>query len=469
MNPKKYPKLSAIRGLLSTNSQQRHALVRPATKSVERGREHCLFDTQNRSNDKPIESIRYARNAKGMLSHRDPEILRRYILDARTKEEQAQRQNELFQSASVGLACIPSGHQFDLQNARALRGLDAHATNGAGESFKSLGVANCGVFGCPVVVTFRNPKQIFRRLPLDHQTQAHVAQAIEQSLSMSSSTPFAFARVESMICVTDLNCITPLQIQSAVSNESRRMTGDFKRVAFDIPETMKSTRFDAFRKHQGGWSLQMPQLHEVWTDVGPNQSVSFLIIGYFGWDCYLPFPVFVDYPNGGAQRLRTILEGYLAQDGCSNHGELGFQAATDRVEVEVGRLTWMHEALTQAQAMQFAVMKRRAQKVQGSFSLRREQRGNVQHWAASIAPAQMELRVAAVRENSAVATNVTGGRLNDQKACVVEHIYDAFWRPESHISEIEKLVLAEQHESASEPVHASITVVGEVPPRGDLH
>jgi hypothetical protein len=447
MNPNKHPKPESIKRLPSRNSQHHHgAEGQPSIEPIQQGNDDRHDQLVNGASEKPIETIRYAHNARGMLSHRDPDVLRRYVLDARTEEEQAARQNELFKCASVALACVPSGHQFDLlQHSHAHEGIDHRVSAGIGESFKSLGVVNCGVFGCPIVVTFKNPKKIFRRLPLDHlQTQAHVARAIEKSLAMCSATPLAFARVESMICLNDLNGITPLQVQAATSNESRRMNGDFKDIAVQIPDSMSSKTFNGYRRHQGGWSLQLPQVDDVWTEVGPNQPVSFLIIGYLGWDCYLPSPLFVDHSKEGALKLRTLIEGYLAQDRCSGDGELGSYAAPDRVQVEVGKPTWIHEALTEAQAMQFAIMEKSAGKTQSSFALKREQYGSILHWTGTISPMQHELPFSRSHVNSAGTESASGGLSCEQPTAVVESIYDAFWRPESHALEIEQRVLVDQ-------------------------
>jgi hypothetical protein len=445
MNQNKHPKPDSIKRLPSRNSQHHGAALQTVVGPVEHGHDDC-HHPESGAIDQALDSIRYAPNVRGMLSNRDPEVLRRYILDSRTQEEQAERQNELFHRASVSLACVPTGHQFDLlQFAHAHEGIDRRVSDGVGESFKSLGVANCGVFACPIVVTFKNSKKIFRRLPLDHLlTQAHVANSIEQSLAMCSATPIAYARVESMICVTDLNGITPLQVQTATSNESRRMNGDFKGISVHIPEAMRSTKFDAYRKHQGGWSLQLPQVDEVWTEVGPNQPVAFLIIGYFAWDCYLPSPLFVDHSKEGALKLRTLIEGYLAQDRCASDGELGSHAASDRVQVEVGKLRWMHEALTEAQTTQFAVMEKRAGHTQSSFALKREQRGSILHWTATISPAQFELPFQRSHVKSASTGSTSAGLFCEQPTSMVESIYDAFWRPESHVREIEQRVLAGQ-------------------------
>jgi hypothetical protein len=227
-----------------------------------------------------------------------------------------------------------------------------------------------------------------------------------------------------------------LQIQSAISNETRRLSGDFTASSVHIPEAMKTVKFDAFRKHQGGWSMKLAQTDDLYTVVGPNQPVAFLIIGYFGWDRFLPSPLFVDHSLVGKQKLCSLLEGYLAQDRCSSNGELGTYATPDRVHVEVGKPMWVHEALTKAQAMQFKTMEQRAVKSQSRFEYKFEQRGSILHWTARVSQIQSEFQFDAAGQSSASAT-ANFGLIDTNSVAVVEHVYDAFWRPEGHVREIE--------------------------------
>jgi hypothetical protein len=405
-----------------------------------------------------------------MLSNRDPEVLRRFILDARTPEEQTERQIELFQCASVTLSCIPPGHQFDLlQYAHALEGVDRRIADGGGESFKYSGVANCGVFALPVLVKFASPKNIFSRLPLDHPIQGHFARAIEQSLAMCSATPLAFARVESMIAVSDLNGITPLQVQSSVSNESRRLSGTFQATEVAIPESMKTVKFDAYRKHQGGWSMKLPQVDEVWKFTGPNHPVAYLIIGYFGWDSYLPRPVFLDHSPVGRHRLRSLIEGYLVQDKCSSKGELGCNVAPDRVQVEVGKLKWIHESLTAAQVMQFKAMEQRAGRTQSRFDLTLERRASILHWKSRISPLQFEFPFDTNGVAPTRMADTNSGLFAEQPTAAIEHVYDGFWRPDGHIGEIEQQVLHEQRRIAVQGDQKSNANDSVDIPEGTLH
>jgi hypothetical protein len=295
-----------------------------------------------------------------------------------------------------------------------------------------------------VVVTFGTAQNIFKRLPLDHYTQVNVTKEIEKSLALCSETPLVYARVESMIAVCDMNGFTPLQIQTAVSNETRRLSGDFKASEVQIPEFMKSTKFDSYRRHQGGWSLKLPQADDLWTVVGPNQPVAFLLIVYLGWNRLLPGPKLSDPSPVERQRLRNLLQGYLAQDRVSGDGELGTFATPERVQVEVGRPMWMDDALTQAQVMQFKQMANWADKTQCSFDLKHEQRATIHHWTARTSPIQFEFPFDRYCPESTCGGSANSGLFAEQPIAVVEHIYDGFWRPDRHVQQIEQQVLSGQ-------------------------
>jgi hypothetical protein len=268
-----------------------------------------------------------------------------------------------------------------------------------------------------------------------------------------------------MISVTELNAVTPLQIQSAVSNETRRLNGDFKVSSVHIPEAMRCAKFDAFRKHQGGWSMKLEQTDDLWTVVGPSQPVAFLIIGYFGWDRLLPSPMFVDHSLVGNQKLCSLIEGYLAQDRCSSEGELGAYATPDRVRVEVGKPMWVHEALTKAQEMQFKAMEQRAVQTRSGFEYNLEQRGSILHWTARVSPIQSEFQFDA--GGLSPAHTSTNFSLVDTHS--VEHVYDAFWRPARHVREIELRLVPRQMPSIAQGNPITVSSEDDNARNGNLH
>jgi hypothetical protein len=394
--------------------------------------------------DRTIDTIRYANAPDGLLSHRDEDVLRRYILDSETFQMKAENQIGLFKSASVRLSCLPSEHKSKLQKyTNLLNGDGCKSKQITQNIFGDVGVVNCGLFVCPVVVTFAQSKKIFKRLPLDHFKQEHVARFIEQALATCCATPLAFARVEAMIALDDMNSVTPLQVQTAVNNESRRVSGDFSPTAVHIPESMRSKTYDSFRNHQAGWSLKLPQVQDVWTEIGPDKPVAFLLVVYMGWPRHLRSPVFTDGQHAGRQKLQALLEGYLAQDTYSGNGEIGAHPKQGRVNVRVDHPMFIHDALTTAQTMQFQTMAKRASESKRSFELTSEQRGFIQHWIARISPLQDAFaapKFSNEQSGSAGPANIEYFGSSDAPRVVVEQIYDAFWRPEGHVLDIENAI-----------------------------
>lgn len=214
--------------------------------------------------------------------------------------------------------------------------------------------------------------------------------------------------------------------------------------------------------------MKLAQTHDLWTVVGPNQPVAFLIIGYFGWDRFLPSPLFVDHSPVGKQKLCSLLEGYLAQDRCSSNGELGAYATPGRVHAEVGTPMWVHEALTKAQAMQFKVMEQRAVSSQSRFECKVEHRGSILHWTARASQDQSEFQLDAGDKSSASVT-ANSGLIDTNSVAVVEHVYDAFWRPEGHVREIELQLAPQQIAGTAQSNPIPVSTEHDNARNGSLH
>jgi hypothetical protein len=274
----------------------------------------------------------------------------------------------------------------------------------------------------------------------------NLAQSLEAQVTKLGATHLSYVRVESLIAVAELNSISPLQLQSATSNETRRMSGLLEPAAVAIPESMRSKEFDSYRKHQGGWSLRLPQIADVRTECGPDQPVPFLLICYFGWDASLPEPKFT-HDEDAIQTLRTLLEGYLTGDKCSAQGELGAQASPERVTVWVDRPLLMQDALTRAQVMHFRALSKIARKNNRRFELTRVQSGSIQHWKASVLP-QQEQRGVKVQFGNGEMGVFPGDGANEElfdepPPVTIEQVYDSLWRPKRHVQDIEHQLLPE--------------------------
>jgi hypothetical protein len=108
---------------------------------------------------------------------------------------------------------------------------------------------------------------------------------------------------------------------------------------------------------------------------------------------------------------------------------------------------WMHEALTQAQVMQFKRMANRADRTQCCFDLRHEQRATTHHWTARISPIQFEFQFDPHLAASTCMSSEDSGLFAEQPNAVVDHVYDGFWRPDSHVQQIEQQVLSGQSDA----------------------
>jgi hypothetical protein len=399
-----------------------------------------IISTGSNDIESPQETIRYANTADGMLCQRDPDVLLRYVYMAKSDEEKALRQNELFQRASVRLACLPNGSNFDyLEVSREQSSFDPRIQAGQGEDFLETGVVNTGLFCCPIVLTFIETKNVIRRLALDHPKQVHIRREIESALAMFSCTPLASVSVESIIAIDDLNGITPLQVQEALTREARKMSAQFEPDQVEVPQTMANPRHDLIRQHQANWSLNLPQRQEIAVPVGGTRPAAFLVVAFFSWDRNFDAPKFDGPWMSGHRRLQELLEGYLSQDICSEVGESGRNAGPERTLVEVGRPAFIQSALTRAQIMLYQNMTEDALARGDSFGLKVEQHASVLHWhATTVSNANQSSDFNLEPENASLAFPPYSCTDDDELLTVVEHVYDSTWRPQSHIDEIQR-------------------------------
>jgi hypothetical protein len=103
--------------------------------------------------------------------------------------------------------------------------------------------------------------------------------------------------------------------------------------------------------------------------------------------------------------------------------------------------------------MQFKRMADRADKTQCSFDLQHEQSATIHHWTARISPIQFEFQFDPHLAVSTCMSNTNSGLFAEQPIAVVDHVYDGFWRPDSHVQQIEQQVLFSQSRATREKLH----------------
>jgi hypothetical protein len=396
------------------------------------------------------DSIRYAKTIDGMLCQRDPDDLLRYLNAAQGEQERERRQNQLFERASVRLACLPNGVNYEHLEVSSEQSRLNSSNAGQEEEFLETGIVITGLIAFPIVLTFSENQNVIRRLALDNAKQLHVVQEIENALAHFSSTPLAGVRVESIIAVDDLNGITPLQVQTAMVRETRKMSGEFEPTAVEIPQDMLNPRFDLIRRHQAGWSLNLPQRQEFALPVGGSRAVAYLVIAFFSWDRDIPAPLLDDPWMLGERRLQSLLEGYFAQDSCSSAGEAGRNASPNRTTVSVGQPAFIQTALTNAQKMLYEKIASTAHEKGDSFELKVESRASVLHWQATVNSnvTQPNASTLGEKNEAPIVPSLMSG--DHEVLAVVEHIYDSTWRPQSHIDEVKQGVLKSSSQGKSQ-------------------
>ena len=354
-----------------------------------------------------LEGIRYADTVEGRLCQRDPDILKRYLLDAPTFEERERRQEALFFSASSDMAIAPT--------VQRVPGCSVYP--GAQDS-QSAGVVQCGLFCLPVVFTSARAMNVFARLPLDQPSSRTFTRELQDVILQSSPALLTSARIESLISMDELLGVSPLTAFLAVSNETKRHAGTFNARPCEVAAKASETVDQKRRLLESNWSLRPAQSANAIRPVGPYHPVAYLMVMFCTWDAQSARPDIRQISPTGKFQLQELLRTYLAKDQTNNHGETGHTGNLERIRLSVGSIAPIHHAISDAQGLQLQMAAQRAREVGLEFQISHGQIGSEIHWKASIQ-----------------GQDADGDPI---ELTVADCSYDSTWRSDRHVDQIQQ-------------------------------
>jgi hypothetical protein len=346
-----------------------------------------LFPAETGELEAQPELLRYAQDAQGLLAHRDPELLRRYILDSCDTAEQTHRQIELFVQSTTRMAL----------------GSNAHCA----EAPRHQRIVQTGFYAWPVAICMAQNLRVRSHFHFD--VPQSIGLKAELALAWASALGIAASDIalHGVVDVRHLAGVTPLALQSFMRKSTQG------KVQYESSLHNMGAMTGAPATDEDPWALLVAAQTQLLSAVGPNNPVAFLLTAFVSWDHDAAEPVWRDPHGAIAQRLQALLQALFSHVLPSPVGPLSIEAqAPIRAEVRLGQPSKLHDAITQAQWMQLAWLAERARKTDCSFRLDHRQDVNVLTWSASLSD-EFESEIARVG-----------------------YSYDGFWRPASHVQTV---------------------------------
>ena len=258
----------------------------PSSTQAERGATLCEFGCATTDLDAASitavtpELIRYASTPNGLLSQREVERLRRYVLDAPDQTEQEARQQALFDAGFCVLSHRPQSSVAPPAN--------------------SSPVVKLGLYAWPVLV--RPESRVHMRSALsfknwDAALLAEVNAAWARTLGVHSADVCSVAAVS----VHRLTNLSPLILQTCMSRESRRLASIAR--CSDQDSNSSPTLLTSTDPNQ--W--QSADVPDVITIMEPDRPEVLLLLAYVGWDHWRPHPTCQTYDVWGSARMSFLI------------------------------------------------------------------------------------------------------------------------------------------------------------------
>ena len=356
--------------------------------------------------------IRAAATPAGLLSLRDPERLRRYILDAGDESQQELRQQALLDQGFCTLSTWPDPARSSAASSSRLSQVPGPR------------VVNLGLYAWPVVVCLGHTLGIKHTISLGYSHDDPYLTALGNAWASALGVAGTDVRAEGAVSVHCLAGLSPLLLQSSLSNESRRLA--FRASQAPAPAITSPAMATPGRPLKPApWSLILDARPNDFTHLEADQPVVFLLTAYVAWDLAAPRPTYQGAQGDGTHRMRDLVTAFFTHGLKASLAGVSAGAVDapstppprePRIAVKptirLGRAQPLHDAVTEGQWMQMAWMAERARKTDRQFSVSLDRQGSFLTWTA----------------------RVLNGMGEDDTA--LGYTYDGFWRPASHVRTI---------------------------------
>jgi hypothetical protein len=330
--------------------------------------------------------IRYANTPEGLLSQRDPDALRQFVLQAPDANDMQTRQQSLWHSSSQTLA-VWRGFQpttpVDAQRSRSAI---------AGE------VVTAQVLAWPMVLTLDQQLQIRSIFDCNQGKWPGLARAMTRAWSQCLNIPASNIRVHEAILARQLAGVSPLLMQSLTL--AGRDSVQANLYAASPPATGAIPQMKAALN-------RLAENFETHTAVGPDHAQVFLLTALVATEVGTAheWPRASNLP--GKLAMQSLMESILTHALSSADQTTKTTLRPIRPTCVLGDIAPICDAITQAQGMELAWWAQYGRKTDCSVQLKVGENGTVLHWSMALSSA-------------------------DEERTVIDYAYESIWRPENH-------------------------------------
>jgi hypothetical protein len=349
-----------------------------------------------------VERIHTVHTPAGLLSLRDPERLRRYILEAPDEAQQECRQQALLEQSFRTLATWPER-----------------------SSSNQCRVVNLGLLAWPVLVCYDHPLKIRPIFAFNGKASAPLRAELAALWAQVLGVNSAVIQLDGAFSVQRLAGLSPLMLQSRVHARSRWLASIVGQLRSD-PTAPPARLALAAQVPEDPWDPAVLGDQELFMPMEPGLAAVFLLTAFVAWDYSETHPIFRDEQGRAAARMRELMAAVFTHGVKQTPETPGaalpasaptvaspYVPRTPRTPtIRLGEVQPVHDAVTQGQWMQLAWMAERARKTGRQFKVSQSPQGSFLTWNASL------------------------GLERGEADATLSYTYDAFWRPLGHVQTI---------------------------------
>lgn len=337
---------------------------------------------QSPSEDGP-ELIQYANTPEGVLAQRDPERMRRFLLEASSPSELAARQMSLWSGATSDLALWPAAIAARLNGNR---------------DRTSSPVVRATVYIWPVLLTTSQTVRVRNYFHWEGDQALGLRHKLESAWAQSLDIDASRVRMLEVFSARHLLSVSPMQVHSWLNGRCRDLEAGAQSL-FPRKTVMRPS----------GWPMSFGADVPVHSEAGTDLPMVYLLSALVSTETESAIPKALPGHNAALQQL---LDAVFTHVLAAENIDPTFIKRKVVPQVRLGQIESFCDALTQAQVMEFGWLCERAGLTNQSVQFRHEYWNTLDRFIATATDEEGDVRSS------------------------IDYCYDGFWRPANHIETI---------------------------------
>ena len=332
--------------------------------------------------DRP-DLIRYANTPEGLLAQRDPERMRRFLLEASDPSELATRQQALWTCATNHLALWP----------RSI-GTRSHPN----QVSSAAPTVRATVYILPILLTTSQTVRVRNYFHWEGDQALGLRHKLEAAWAQSLGIDASRVRMLEVFSARHLLSVSPSQIYSWLSGRCR-----------DLEAGSQSLFPRKTVVRPSGWPMSFGSDVTVHSEVGTDLPMVYLLTALVATETESAIPKALLGHNAA---MKQLLDAVFTHVLAAENIDPTFMKRKVVPQVRLGRIESFCDALTQAQVMELGWLCERAGLTNQSVQFRHEYWNTLDRLIATATDEEGDARLS------------------------IDYSYDGFWRPANHIETI---------------------------------